>query len=61
MVDAKQKARSRSVSVGPATFGDLVEIVNGLSVTDKLISSDPSKLSDGSRVSVVGENRSMGR
>ncbi|MGI9517366.1 MAG: efflux RND transporter periplasmic adaptor subunit [Pirellulaceae bacterium] len=61
IVDADSRARKVSVSLGRATSGELVEVTSGLTVTDKLITSDTGSLRDGSLVDVTGEDRDMGR
>lgn len=53
-------ARRRSVQVGHATAGGLVEITHGLSALDRLIVQGRDGLSDGQRIRVVGEDRSLG-
>src|SRR5262249_48744824 len=48
-------ARLRAVQLG-AAHGDLVEVTEGLRVTDKLIATGRDGLSDGARVTVTGED-----
>ena len=61
LVDADGKARHVSVRLGRETADGLVEITSGLQVTDKIISSPTSRLTDGMHVEVAGEDRSIGR
>lgn len=61
IVDAGHRARCVRVETGPATHADLIEVVSGLRVTDKLIASDTARLIDGLRVRVTGEDPSIGR
>jgi HlyD family secretion protein len=53
-------ARRRSVQLGQAGTGQLVEVTQGLSALDKLIVSGRDGLSDGERVRVTGEDRTLG-
>lgn len=50
----KKAARRRAVKLG-MTSGELVEVTDGLSPADKLIAGGRQGLSDGARISVVGE------
>ncbi len=61
IVDAKQRARRRVITTGSVTPDELVEVLEGLSATDKLIASDSGNLEDGSSVKITGEHRSLGR
>jgi RND family efflux transporter MFP subunit len=47
-------ARRRAVRLG-GTDGDLVEVIEGLTLTDKLIASGRDGLHDGQRIAVTGE------
>ena len=53
-------ARRRSVQLGQASTAELVEISQGLSPLDKLIVSGREGLSDGQRIRVTGEDRTLG-
>lgn len=55
IVDADSRARNRAVKTGRAGTAELIEIVEGLTATDKLISSGTESLSDGERVSIAGD------
>ncbi len=48
-------ARLKSIKLGAAA-GDLVEVVEGLDVTDRLISSGREGLRDGQRITITGED-----
>ncbi len=52
-------ARQRSVKLGRPS-GDLVEVLSGLSPTDKLIAAGRDGLRDGDRIAVTGEDESLG-
>lgn len=56
IVDADGRARHRAVKMGRAGTDDLVEVVEGLTPTDKLIASGTESLSDGERVSISDES-----
>jgi HlyD family secretion protein len=60
VVDANQRAQRRVILLGGVIPGDLAEVRDGLTVTDKLIASDTTELSSGSRVTVTGEETSLG-
>ena len=61
VIDAEERARIATVEVGKESPDGLVEVTSGLQVTDKLISSDTSKLRSGMPVNVSGEDSSIGR
>ncbi len=61
VVDADARAQRCGVATGKATEGELVEVTVGLSVTDKLISSNTDGLKPNSRVKVTGEDQTIGR
>lgn len=60
LVDADERASRRTISVGSAGNGDLVEVTNGLEVTDKLIANGFAELEPGDRVEVTGEDQTIG-
>jgi multidrug efflux pump subunit AcrA (membrane-fusion protein) len=60
IVDALGKARKRSVRLGKAASGELIEVAEGLAPTDKLITGGREGLQDGDRVAVHGEDSSIG-
>jgi RND family efflux transporter MFP subunit len=51
-----RKAHRRAVKVGPGTQGDLVEIVEGLTAADRLISSSREGLTEGQRITAAGDD-----
>jgi RND family efflux transporter MFP subunit len=53
-------ARRRTIKVGPEMAGDLVEVVEGLRPGDRLISGGREGLRDGERITVTGEDASLG-
>lgn len=53
-------ARRRSVQLGQAGTGQLIEITQGLSALDKLIVSGREGLSDGQRIRIMGDDRALG-
>ncbi len=58
---AASRARARTVKVGqPTGKGDLVEILDGLSETDKLIVGGREGLEDGERIAVSAEDATQG-
>ncbi|QDU93799.1 efflux RND transporter periplasmic adaptor subunit [Lignipirellula cremea] len=57
---AGKRAEKRSISLGMAGDKDLVEIVSGLTPTDKLISGGRESLTPGQRIRVTAEDQSMG-
>ncbi len=50
-------ARRRVVKLGPAGSEGLVEVLEGLNATDKIIASGRDGLNDGARITVTGEER----
>ncbi|MBX9681442.1 MAG: efflux RND transporter periplasmic adaptor subunit [Gemmataceae bacterium] len=52
-------ARARSVTLGQ-TSGDLIEVVGGLNLADRVISGGREGLIDGQRITVVGEDLGAG-
>lgn len=48
------------VKLGPLADGELVEVVEGLNVADKLIAGGRESLSEGARIEVTGEEPSLG-
>lgn len=53
-------ARLRSIKLGRAALGDLIEVTDGLTPADKLISGGRDGLADGQRIKVTGEEASLG-
>ena len=60
VVDSKSRAIQTQVKLGEAENNGLVEVVSGLNVTDKLITSDTSVLTSHGTVAIVGEDTSIG-
>ncbi len=60
IVDANDAAQRRSVEVGIAIEGGLMEIKSGLITTDKLIASDVDGLKQGGLVNVTGDDQTLG-
>jgi HlyD family secretion protein len=52
-------ARRKSITLGAAATGDLVEVTAGLTAADKLIASGREELSEGQRISVTGEDATI--
>ncbi|QDV79108.1 efflux RND transporter periplasmic adaptor subunit [Botrimarina mediterranea] len=57
---AASTAVRKGVSIGGPTADGLVEVISGLTPTDKLIVAGRESLSDGARVLVVGEDSTWG-
>jgi hypothetical protein len=55
LVDGASRARLRSIELGQAGTSELVEVVAGLTPTDKLIASPVMGIVDGQRVSISDE------
>lgn len=60
VAEAGDVARRRSVKLGEGSHGDLVEVVDGLQVTDRLIAGGREGLKDGSKIRVAGEEQTLG-
>lgn len=60
VVDSGGIARQKSITLGRAGTEELVEVVEGLRPTDKLISSDQQELEAEMRVKIVGEDATIG-
>lgn len=60
VVNANEQAIRKTLTVGSASHDGLVEIVQGLNVTDKLISSGVENLEPGDAVTVTGEDQTIG-
>lgn len=60
VADADGTARRQSVRLGKAGTADLIEVVEGLNPTDKLISGGREGLSDGDRIAITGEDTRIG-
>ncbi len=61
IVDSTGRACRQSVKIGQPTAAGLVEIKSGLQVTDKLIASDTSNLTNGMLVQISAVGRTTGR
>ena len=57
---ANNCAKLQTVQLGSASTGELVEVVQGLNTTDKLIVANRDNLRDGQRIAVTGEDRTLG-
>jgi HlyD family secretion protein len=53
-------ARRRTIQLGRAGTGQLVEVTQGLNALDKLIVGGREGLEDGDRIRITGEDRSLG-
>lgn len=60
VVDANHCAARRAIRLGATSQDGLVEVVEGLNVTDKLIASDTQGLQAGDTVVVSGEDQTIG-
>ncbi|MCO8124278.1 efflux RND transporter periplasmic adaptor subunit [Stieleria sp. TO1_6] len=60
IVDGQDRAVQKDVTTGNENAEGLVEIVTGLTVTDKLIATGSDDLQDGDHVTVVGEESTLG-
>ena len=60
LADPSGVARRRMVRLGKAGTEELVEVVEGLHPTDKLISGGREGLTDGDRIAIAGEDSSLG-
>lgn len=54
-------ARQRAVKLGPARGNELVEVVEGLTLADKLIAGSREGLHEGNRITIVGEDTTLGQ
>ncbi|WP_254511481.1 efflux RND transporter periplasmic adaptor subunit [Anatilimnocola floriformis] len=53
------RARQQAIQLGKASTDRLVEVVQGLTATDKLIVSGRDELSPGKRIRVIGEDQNL--
>lgn len=53
-------ARRRLIQLGRASAGELVEVTEGLTALDKLVVNGRDGLTDGQRIRVTGEDRTLG-
>jgi hypothetical protein len=60
VADPSGVARRQNVRLGNAGTDVLVEVVEGLTPTDRLISGGRERLGDGDRVTIAGEDGSIG-
>ena len=60
VVDASNQAARKPITVGGVSQDGLVEVVEGLNVTEKLISSGMDRLQSGDFVVVSGEDQTIG-
>jgi multidrug efflux pump subunit AcrA (membrane-fusion protein) len=57
---ARQTAEMRIVTLGGATLGDAIEILDGLRPGDRVIADDPAQVRPGMRIKIVGEASGTG-
>ncbi|HTV63599.1 MAG TPA: efflux RND transporter periplasmic adaptor subunit [Verrucomicrobiae bacterium] len=55
IVDSDNKVRLRDVNVG-RDFGDTIEVLDGLTINDRVIDNPPDSIADGMSVQVVSTN-----
>ena len=60
IVGNQGRANRRSIQLGHAGTEQLVEVTSGLQATDRLISSDHTRLTEGERVTIIKEDSSLG-
>jgi hypothetical protein len=60
IAEAEGIARRKSVRLGKAGTEELVEVIEGLNPTDKLISSGQEALKDGDRITITAEDANVG-
>lgn len=60
LADANSVARRKSIRLGRAGTPELVEVVSGIAPTDKLIAGGREGLADGERITISGEDPSIG-
>ena len=60
VVDSESKAKKRTVKSGAAHGELLIEVIEGLTATDKLISTGSEDVSEGERVQVRGDDPAIG-
>ncbi|HUG89692.1 MAG TPA: HlyD family efflux transporter periplasmic adaptor subunit [Planctomycetaceae bacterium] len=60
VADASGTARRQAVRLGRAGTADLVEVVEGLAPTDRLIVGGREGLANGERITITGEDTSVG-
>jgi hypothetical protein len=60
IADASGTARHERIKLGNAGTEDLIEVVEGLKATDKLISGGRESLRPNERIRIVGEDSSLG-
>ncbi len=60
MATAEERARRRAVKLGGVVAGELVEVLQGLTPTDKVIVGGRELLEDGDRIRITGEDPVLG-
>ncbi|MDZ4852451.1 MAG: HlyD family efflux transporter periplasmic adaptor subunit, partial [Pirellulaceae bacterium] len=60
VADAQGCARKRPIATGKAGTDELIEVIRGLTPTDKIIASGRAGLADGDRILVTGEDTAIG-
>ena len=60
IVDERQRAIHREITLGKAAAGDLCEVASGLNATDNLIVQGRETTSAGMRLAIIGEDQTLG-
>lgn len=56
---SRETAQMRAITLGSATLGDSIEVLDGLQAGDRIIAGDPMQIRDGQRVRVTGEAKEV--
>lgn len=56
---SSETAQMRPITLGSATLGDSIEVLDGLHAGDRVIAGDPTQIRDGQRVRITGEAREV--
>ena len=57
---SQQVARRQSIETGPTSVNGLIEVIEGLNVSSRLISSGVDSLTEGCRIRITGEDTTVG-
>lgn len=60
IVDGAQQARRTLITTGESTADGLIQVLSGLQVTDRVISTGAEQLTDGARVQIRSEDQTLG-
>lgn len=60
IADARGRAQRQPIKLGSAGTAELVEVLEGLAATDKLIASGREALDPGTRIRILGEDSAIG-